>query len=110
MKNYVNSGEHFTHTAAAAITAGQMVVVGSLYGVAQETVAAGDDVVLVRRGVFELPKTSAQAWTVGAKIYWDAANSVCTTVSAGTVLLGVAAAVAANPSATGMVLLDGTIR
>lgn len=110
MNNYVNSGEHFTTTAAADITSGQMVVVGSLYGVAQATVASGEDVVLVRRGVFELPKTSAQAWTVGAKIYWDATNSVCTTVSSGTVLVGVAAAVAANPSATGLVLLDGTIR
>ncbi len=110
MKNYINSGEHFTHVAAAAITSGQMVVAGSIYGVAQETVASGASVVLVRRGVFELPKTSAQAWTVGAKLYWDATNLVCTTTASGNTLIGAAAAVAANPSATGLVLLDGAIR
>ncbi|NEX45189.1 DUF2190 family protein [Pseudotabrizicola algicola] len=110
MKNYVSSGDHFTITAAAAIVSGQMVVAGSVYGVAQESVASGADVVLVRKGIFQLPKTSAQAWTVGAKIYWDAGNAVCTTSASGNTLIGAAAAVAANPSATGLVLLDGAIR
>lgn len=110
MKNYVSSGAHFTITAAAAIVSGQMVVAGAIYGVAQESVASGADVVLVRQGIFELPKTSAQAWTVGAKLYWDATNSVCTTTASGNTLIGAAAAVAANPSATGLVLLDGVIR
>lgn len=110
MKNYVSPGEHITVTAAADITSGQMVVAGAVFGVAQETVLSGAPVVLVRRGVFELPKTSAQAWTVGAKLYWDAANAVCTTTLSGNTLIGAAAAIAANPSATGTVLLDGAIR
>ena len=110
MKNYVQPGENFTITATAAITSGDFVSIGSLGGVAQGTVAIGEDVVLVRRGVFTLPKTSAQAWTVGAPIYWDASAGEMTTVSTGNTLVGCAAAVAADPSATGRVLLDGTIR
>lgn len=110
MRNYITPGEHVTITAAAAITSGQPVLVGDLFGVAQGDADISEDVVIVRRGVFELPKTGAQAWTVGAKIYWDAGNSACTTTASGNKLIGVAVAVAANPSATGRVLLDGTIR
>ncbi len=110
MRNFITPGEHVTITAAAAITSGQPVLVGDLFGVAQGDAAIGEDVVIVRRGVFELPKTSAQAWTVGAKVYWDGTNNVCTTTASGNKLIGVAVAVAANPSATGRVLLDGTIR
>lgn len=110
MKNYVSPGHHLTVTAAADVLSGQMVVMGALYGVAQETAAAGDSVTLVRTGVFELPKTSAQAWTVGAKLYWDATNSVCSTTASGNTLIGFATAVAANPSAVGLVSLDGVVR
>lgn len=59
------------------------------------------------RGVFDLPKTSAQAWTVGAKIYWDSANGLATTTASGNSLIGTALAAAANPSATGRVRLNG---
>lgn len=110
MKNFIKPGEHVTITAAAAITGGDFVTVGSLTGVAQGTVAVGEDVVLVRRGVFTLPKTSAQAWTVGDPIYWNSSSSVMTTAASGNTLVGVAHAAAANPSSTGEVLLDGTAR
>ena len=32
-------------------------------------------------GVFDMAKTSAQAWTVGALIYWDDTNKVATNSS-----------------------------
>lgn len=110
MKNYVQPGENITLAAPYDVDAGDGALVGSIFGVAQETVLSGADVVLVRRGVFELAKTSAQAWTVGAKIYWDNSAKVCTTVSTSNTLIGAAAAAAANPSATGTVLLDGAVR
>lgn len=110
MQNYVKPGIHLTIIAAAAITSGQLVIAGDLVGVAQADAAIGDAVVIVRQGVFELPKTSAQAWTVGAKIYWDAATSACTTTASTNRLIGAAESVAANPSALGRVLLDGVIR
>lgn len=110
MRNYIMPGEHVAITAAAAIASGDLVVAGDLVGVAQGDAEIGEDVVIVRRGIFELPKTSAQAWTVGAKIYWDAGNAVCTTTASTNKLIGCAVAVAANPSALGRVLLDGVIR
>ena len=110
MKNYVSPGENITVTAAADVVGGVGVLMGGLFGIAQESVLTGEDVVLVRRGVFEHAKTSAQAWTQGAKVYWDNTNSVFTTTATGNTLVGVAAAAAANPSATGLVLLDGAVR
>ena len=110
MKNWIQPGEHITLEAAAAVTGGEGVLVGAIFGVAQGDADLGQPVVLVRRGVFELPKTSAQAWTAGAKVYWDATNKVVTTTASGNTLIGAAVEVAANPSPTGIVLLDGTIR
>lgn len=110
MKNYQQPADNATVTLAADVTAGDFVAIGSLTGVAQATALSGQDVTIVRTGVFELPKTEAQAWTVGAKVYWDSGNSVMTTTASGNTLVGVAYAVAANPSTTGLVLLDGAAR
>lgn len=110
MKNFIAPGEHVTVAAPADVTSGDGVLVGDLFGVSQSTVLSGADVVLVRRGVFTLPKLSAQAWTVGAKVYWDNANSRCTTVATGNKLIGCAESAAADPSDDGRVLLDGAIR
>lgn len=110
MKNYIQPGEHITLTAPAAVSAGDAVLIGDIFGVAQGDAAQDELIVLVRRGVFTLTKTSAQAWTAGAKVYWDAANSVVTTTATGNKMIGAAVETAANPSATGVVLLDGTIR
>jgi predicted RecA/RadA family phage recombinase len=110
MKNYIQPGENVTFPAPYALTAGDGAMVGSMFGVAQETAANGADVVLARRGVYALAKTSAQAWTQGARIYWNATSKVCTKTATGNTLIGVAHAAAANPSPTGEVLLDGAVR
>ena len=67
---------------------------------------SGADVAIATEGVYELPKTSAQAWTVGAAIYWTG-SAATTATTAGNLLIGVAAAAAANPSSTGFVRLNG---
>ena len=110
MKNWIQPGEHITLAMTAAVTSGAGVLVGDIFGVAQGDAEIGEAVVLVRCGVFEMPKTSAQAWTAGAKVYWDDTNKVVTTTASGNKLIGAAVEVAANPSATGIVLLDGVIR
>ncbi|WP_323764590.1 DUF2190 family protein [Marinovum sp.] len=108
MKNFIAPGEHVTVITPSDVSAGDGLLIGSLFGVVQEDAVTGADVVLVRRGVFILPKTSAQAWTVGAKVYWT--GSECTTTASGNTLIGLAESAAANPSATGRVLLDGAVR
>lgn len=105
MKNFIQSGDNLEVAAPYDVTSGAGALVGSLFGIATTTALSGAKVVLKTCGVFTLAKNSAEAWTVGAKIYWDNTNKVCTTTSSGNTLIGVALAVAANPSATGVVRL-----
>lgn len=110
MKNFVQNGEILDLTAPYDVASGGGFLVGSIVAIAQAAATSGKPVQGVRRGVFTHAKTSAQAWTVGAKIYWDDTNKVFTTAASGNTLCGVAAEAAANPSATGTVLLDGAAR
>lgn len=103
MKNYVDAGNTLTVAAPYAVSSGGGALVAKIFGVAQSDAASGADVVLVTGGVFDLAKTSAQAWTVGAAIYWDDTNKVATTTASGNSRIGNAVVVAANPSATGRV-------
>jgi len=110
MKNYVQDGEALDLLAPYEVSSGGGMLVGSIVAIAQGDALSGAPVVGVRRGVFVHAKTSAQAWTQGAKIYWDNTAKVFTTTSTSNTLCGVAAEAAANPSATGTVLLDGAAR
>jgi len=112
-KNFIQPGDVVTltnedHTDAVTINSGEGFLVGSIFGVAQGDVAVGDDGEFDTRGAYDLAKVSAQAWTVGQKIYWDDSVKLCTTTSGGNTLIGVAIAVADNPSATGIVRLNGS--
>lgn len=106
-KNYQQRGDAIDITAPYDVASGGGVQIGTLFGVAQSPAETGDPVVIIPRGVWELAKTSAQAWTVGAKLYWDnSAKLVTTTAASGANLpIGHALAVAPNPSATGTVRL-----
>lgn len=110
MNNFQQHGDVVTLIAPAAVASGQGVQAGSLFGIAVGAAAAGAEVEVNREGVFTHTKNSAEAWTVGAKIYWDNVNKRFTTVATANLLVGAALEVAVNPSATGTVLLDGAIR
>jgi len=90
MKNFIGVGNRVTLTATAAIASGQPVLIGSLFGIAENFAAIGDPLVLVLNGIFDLSKTASQAWTVGQLIYWDVATSRVTNVVATNKLVGVA--------------------
>lgn len=107
MKNLIQKGDVVTITAPAAGLSGAGLLIGKLFGVLLADVEAGEEVELALTGVYEQPKTEAQAWTVGAAIYWDDTAKVCTTTVGSNVKIGHALAVAANPSLTGVVRLSG---
>jgi predicted RecA/RadA family phage recombinase len=90
-----------------AVASGAGCLMGSLFGIAATTVAISTPVVLWTRGAFILAKLAAQAWTVGVLIYWDDTAKNCTTVVGSNKIIGTALAVAANPTATGIVRLNG---
>ena len=110
MKNYVQPGATLTLTAPYAVTSGDGLLVGSIFGVAAGDAASGATVETALTGVFDLTKIGSQAWTVGAKIYWDDTNKRCTTVATDNTLIGVAVeAVAGGAGDTiGRVRLNGS--
>ena len=110
MKNFIQPGNTVTVLAPADVASGDGVLVGGIFGVAAFDAASGAEVEITRTGVFSMAKTSAQAWTAGAKVYWDATNKVLTTTASGNTLVGCALEAAANPSDTGVALLDGAAR
>lgn len=104
MKNFIEVGDTLTVPApSGGVVSGGVVIIGSLIGVAGSTAAAGVNVAVKTRGVFELPKVSAQAWTVGVAIYWDAGAGNATTTGTDNTAIGYATEAAANPSAVGRV-------
>lgn len=105
---FYGPGDVLELTAPYIRTGGQGMLVGSLFAVCLQDLASGAAGSAKVSGEWTLDKTSAQAWTVGAKIYWDDTAKVCTTTSTSNTLIGVATAVAANPSSTGRVRLNGS--
>ena len=109
MKNFAQPGATVTVAAPRAVTSGELVIVGLLAGVAVHDAAEADPVEITTEGVFDLAKTSAQAWaTVGLAIYAVPGTGLATTaVTAGNVLIGTNLATAVDPSGTGRVRLNG---
>lgn len=111
MKNYIAKGDTITFTAAADVTSGTGVLIGTLVGIATGDVASGEEGEAKLSGVFSHAKAASQAWTVGAKVYWDDTNKVFTTTATSNTLAGVAyEAVAGGASdTTGKVRLNGVV-
>lgn len=92
MKNFIANGKVITVIAPYALASGAGCLVGSLFGIAVGPAAAGAEVPIRTDGVYSMPKPGSQAWTVGARIYWDDAAKVATTVVGTNKLIGVAVA------------------
>lgn len=107
MKNFVQPGDVITLAAPYQVASGDGLLVGSIFGIATGNAENGAEVEAKLSGVFDLKKTSAQAWTAGALVYWDNTAKECTTTATSNKLIGTAIAAAGNPSATGRVRLNG---
>ena len=71
MKNHVQPGNTITLTAPYAVASGDGLLVGSIFGIAAGATAIAEPVETALVGVFDITKIGSQAWTVGAKVYWD---------------------------------------
>jgi len=107
MKNFVQQGDAITVPAPAAVLSGAGVLVGALFGVANGDAESGAAVVLSTTGVFELPKTTADALSVGEAVYWDNAAKKVTETATDNTKIGVAVAAAGTGATTAKVRLNG---
>lgn len=109
MKNYVQDGDIIRVVCpAGGRNSGDGVLVDALFGVATHDAEAGAELEIKTRGVFDLAKNSAEAFTQGQPLYWDnsPAPGVLTGSAPGNVPVGVATEAAANPSSFGRIKLN----
>lgn len=111
---FVHNGVYVDYTPSSAVTAGDVVVQGTLVGVATSDIAANALGALVTEGVFDIAKVTG-AITAGAAVYWDAdgdplggtsGTGAATTTSSGNTLIGKVVKAAAETDTTARVKLS----
>lgn len=108
MADFIHIGDTIDYTPGGAITAGDVVVQGTLVGVATQDIAANALGALRVKGVFEFAKgiLSGDALTVGLKVYWDDTNDVVTTTAGANQYVGKVVRAATAATATVWVRLE----
>lgn len=108
MKNFVEPGDVITLTApAGGVVSGNPYKIGAFTGVAAYSAPAGAQFEMKLGGVYDFPKTSAEAWAEGDVIYMTS-GGIMTTVLTSNTKVGVAAKAAANPSGIGRVRMNNS--
>nr|WP_295043348.1 DUF2190 family protein [uncultured Paracoccus sp.] len=74
---------------------------------AQGDAASGSTVDVATSGVWTLPKVAANAFTLGAPVYWDATAKLTTSTASGNTTLGVAVEAAAASTGSVKLRLSG---
>lgn len=108
MKNFVQEGKYldYTNETGNTIASGDVVIAGSLPGVAVADILDTEVGAIQTQGVFKLDKEASLAITMGEEVYWNTTNKEVTK-TATDVPLGVAAADAAGADTTVHVKLAG---
>lgn len=104
--NFVQEGKALNYTPSGAdVASGDLVVIGTIAGIAKTDIADGKTGAVHISGVFSVAKASG-AVAQGAKLYWNSSNSNLTTTASGNTLVGVAAEAAASGDANVKILLN----
>lgn len=94
---------------SGGVTAGTPVLMGTIVVIPSSTVAQTLAFVGMIAGVHLVTKAASQAWTVGAKVYWDDTNKNFTTTASENTAAGIAVEAVGSGAGetTGKVLLNG---
>lgn len=97
MKNFISSGSTVDYEVpSGTVKSGDMILVGSLFGVAATDGESGEVITLYLSGMFNLPK-AAGAVEQGDPLYFDGSAGVLTTTAGELDLV----AIAGQPAAAG---------
>lgn len=112
MINFKQPGDSVTRTApSGGVVSGTFYKIGQLLMCAAADVAETLPFVGKTLGCFKaVPKTTSEAWTEGALLYWNNSTKKFTTTSSGNLLVGSADVAAGASDTTGDVRLDGIAR
>lgn len=95
---------------SGGVLSGQFVVIGSMFGIAAYDAAAGAVAVIRTHGIVSIPKESAEVWTVGLPIYWNATDLKATSTVGSNLKIGVATAAPPYTAAAGSGAAFGDVR
>ena len=102
---FVQDGLAINYRPAEAVAAGDVVVLGSLVGIARLDIPAGTLGALATVGVFAIDK-AAESVTLGAVLYWDATAKNVTATASGNTYIGKAVTAADSAAEKVDVLLN----
>jgi predicted RecA/RadA family phage recombinase len=107
MKNYRYDGCAVTVTLAANTDSGDVVIQGSLIGIAVTSGLSGEDIAINLEGAYLLPKATGVAFTQGDRLLWDISSQHLTkTTASDTVFFGLAFEDAASGATECITLLE----
>lgn len=106
-KNFIQPGDTISIPAPTAVQSGQPVIAGDIRGIAQGDATSGSQVDVATSGVWTLPKVAADAFTLGAPVYWNSTSKLATATASGNTKLGVAVEAAAASTGTVKLRLSG---
>jgi predicted RecA/RadA family phage recombinase len=102
---FVQPGEHLDYTPSSAKSAGDVVLLTGLVGICPRDIAANEASAISITGVWEVDKTTSQAWAQGEALYWVAGTSKFSTSASGNTKAGYAAKAALSADTTGQIVL-----
>lgn len=105
-KTKIQEGCVLTVTAPEAVTAGEIVAIGSLVGVALKAAAIGDAVEIDTEGVWDVKKATGVQISVGDLLYLIPASDAVNKTAEDQAFVGVAVAAAATAATTVRVKLN----
>lgn len=107
MKTSIQAGNVLTLTAPYAVSSGDGLLVGLIFGIATSAAASGATVETQVVGVASVKAATADTFAVGAAVYWDnTAKQMTSTVGSNT-KVGVATVAKTNGQTTVTVRLNG---
>jgi predicted RecA/RadA family phage recombinase len=76
-QNFIQCGDtlEYANSSGSTITAGSVVVIGSLAGVALNDIPDGESGTVMVEGVFKLTKVTGTAFSQGDELFWDSGNT-----------------------------------
>lgn len=88
--NFVKDGHILDLTAGATVVTGGGIVVGQVFGIAQNTISSGASGPVKVDGVHDILKATADVISQGGFVYWDNTAKNATVTSSGNTKIGVA--------------------
>jgi predicted RecA/RadA family phage recombinase len=104
---FYREGRSIDYTPSGAdVSAGDVVIVGDIIGVAEDDIADGDTGTLRIEGIFKMPAPAGTAFAAGDAVTWDGTDIAATTF--GDAVHGVVVAACASAETTALVKLTPT--